>query len=219
MSWIEKKSGTDLRNHYTHLFEASLALALLLMLTAFKVDLRVQEPDQLMVEDQTLVHIDDIVQTKQQEKPPVPPRPEVPAEDPDLDVIEEEDYDFSSDLDLGDQLELPEDPPATTEESEPAPFLAVEKMPQLQGGLSELHKNIQYPDIARKAGIEGKVIIQFVVDEQGKVTQAKVLRGIGAQCDQEALRVLKQAQFTPGIQRGVPVKVKMTLPVIFKLQH
>ena len=81
-----------------------------------------------------------------------------------------------------------------------------------------IQKKIKYPEIARKAGVEGRVIIQFIVNEQGNVSEAAVVRGIGAGCDEEALRVVRKARFTPGRQRGKSVKVKMSLPITFKLK-
>ncbi len=110
-----------------------------------------------------------------------------------------------------------EKPEASVEEA-PQVFVVVENMPELIGGLAALQREIRYPVIAKKAGIEGRVILQFIVDEQGRVTESKVVRGIGGGCDEEALRVVQQARFRPGTQRGKPVKVKMSLPVTFKLR-
>ena len=81
-----------------------------------------------------------------------------------------------------------------------------------------MQQQIRYPQSARQAGIEGRVILQFIVDEQGRVTDTKVIRGISDDCDEEALRVVSQAQFRPGKQRNKNVKVKMSLPVTFKLE-
>jgi len=96
--------------------------------------------------------------------------------------------------------------------------VVVEDEPELIGSLGDLQKQIKYPEMARKAGIEGRVFIQFVVDENGFVTQAKVDKGIGGGCDEEALRVVRQARFTPGKQRNKAVKVRMSLPITFKLK-
>lgn len=96
-------------------------------------------------------------------------------------------------------------------------FVVVEQMPELIGGLASLQREITYPTIAKKAGIEGRVIVQFVVDEEGRPTDPVVVRGIGAGCDEEAVRAAMTTRFEPGRQRGKAVKVKMTLPVTFKL--
>ena len=96
-------------------------------------------------------------------------------------------------------------------------FMIVEQMPELIGGLTSIQKHIKYPHIAKKAGIEGRVFIQFVVDTNGNVVDPVVVRGIGGGCDEEAVRAVSQAKFKPGKQRGQTVKVKMSVPVTFKL--
>ena len=66
-------------------------------------------------------------------------------------------------------------------------------------------------------GIEGRVTVQFIVNEKGEPTNPRVIRGIGGGCDEEALRLVKQARFKPGMQRGVPVRVQYSLPIVFRL--
>ena len=116
-------------------------------------------------------------------------------------------------------LKLPAD--ADTEFNVPGEqddfFVVVEEMPELIGGLTGLLTKIEYPEMARRAGIEGRVIIQFIVSENGDVENARVVRGIGGGADEEALRVVKTAKFKPGYQRGKPVRVQYSLPVVFKL--
>lgn len=96
-------------------------------------------------------------------------------------------------------------------------FVVVEEMPELIGGLSSIQSRIQYPETAKKAGIEGRVIVQFIVNEQGDVTNPEIIRGIGGGCDEEALSAVRQATFKPGKQDGEPVRVQFSLPVQFKL--
>ncbi|MCH8960880.1 MAG: energy transducer TonB [Bacteroidetes bacterium] len=113
---------------------------------------------------------------------------------------------------------LPPPPPLPPEPEEPTQvFVVVEEMPELIGGLAALLREIRYPVIAKRAGVEGRVIVQFIVDEQGRVGESKVVRGIGAGCDEEALRALHTRRFRPGKQRGKAVRVKMSLPVTFRL--
>lgn len=110
-------------------------------------------------------------------------------------------------------------PPEENEEEEEDFFVAVEQMPELKGGMAKLQQCVNYPERARKAGIEGRVIIQFVVSKEGKVEDQKVIRSLGGGADKEALRCVKQAEFEPGRQRGKPVRVQYSLPVIFRLQN
>ncbi|HUM52414.1 MAG TPA: TonB family protein [Chitinophagales bacterium] len=106
---------------------------------------------------------------------------------------------------------------------EPEIFDRAEVMPNFPGGIAELmgflKKNILYPSLARENGLEGKVIVKFYVDTDGTVREPVVLKdGVGGGCADEAIRVIKKMpKWTPGTQRGKPVKVYYTLPVSFKL--
>ena len=108
--------------------------------------------------------------------------------------------------------DLPPPPPAPAEE-----FVVVERMPELIGGLASIQRAVRYPDLAKKAGIEGRVIVQFVVDERGRVVDPVVVRGLGAGCDEAAVRAVSRARFRPGTRHGKPVKVKMSVPITFRL--
>lgn len=94
----------------------------------------------------------------------------------------------------------------------------VEKMPGPIGGMFAIQEKIQYPEIAKRAGIQGRVIIQAFIDENGNVVYAKVLNGIGGGCDEMAIDAVKKTKFNPGIKEGKPVKVQVTIPIVFKLQ-
>lgn len=97
-------------------------------------------------------------------------------------------------------------------------FVVVEQMPVLIGGMGNLQKQVKYPETARQAGIEGRVIVQFIVSETGLVINPKVIRGIGGGCDEAAIEAVKKVTFEPGSQRGVPVPVQFSLPIVFRLQ-
>lgn len=115
-------------------------------------------------------------------------------------------------------IELPVTPPVENKkmEIESPYFVAVEEMPEPIGGLSVIQSKIVYPEIARRAGVEGKVFVLAFVDENGKVTNAEIIKGIGSGCDEAALDAVISTKFKPGIQRGNPVKVKVTIPIVFK---
>ncbi len=115
-------------------------------------------------------------------------------------------------------LPPPVPPTLDPETEENQIFVVVEQMPELIGGLDSIRRKVRYPAVARKAGLEGRVIVQFIVDKEGRVQDATVVRGIGGGCDEEALRVVSEARFRPGKQRGKHVKVKMSVPVTFRLQ-
>jgi protein TonB len=100
---------------------------------------------------------------------------------------------------------------------EPTYFVAVEEMPEPIGGLQKIQSRIEYPEIAKRIGIEGKVFVRAFVDETGTVTNAEVVKGIGAGCDEAALDAVLKTKFNPGKQRGKPIKVQVTVPILFKL--
>jgi TonB family protein len=102
------------------------------------------------------------------------------------------------------------------------PFTVVEEMPSFPGGeearLKFLQDNINYPQIAKESGIQGTIYVSFIVDSKGRISDAKVIRGIGGGCDEEALRIIKSMPvWNPGKQAGRPVKVQFTMPIKFML--
>lgn len=217
MNINRKKPKSDLRKYYTVFLEIGLVAVLLIFIVAMKVEFISDRGDVDLTEEQEVVEMEEIVQTEQQEKPPPPPRPQVPVEVPNDEIIDDQDIDLDADMNLDDPLDMP--PPPEEEEDEEDFFVAVEQMPELKGGLGALQQKINYPERARKAGIEGRVVVQFIVTENGKVEEPRVIRGIGGGCDEEALRVVKQAEFQPGQQRGQPVRVQYSLPIVFRLQN
>lgn len=104
---------------------------------------------------------------------------------------------------------------------EPEIFVVVEDMPEFPGGTDSMRKfiqaNIEYPDSARKHGIQGKVMVEFVIDEEGRLINPKIVKGIGWGCDEEVLRMVRMMpRWNPGKQKGNPVKVRFVLPVKFQ---
>lgn len=199
--------------------QIGLVLALVILIGAFKVNFAPEGDFQVVQVEQEIVQMEEIQQTKQIEKPPPPPKPPVPIEVPDDEVLEDEDLDLDVSLELDEEIiNLPPPPAEEEEEEEPEIFMIVEDMPELIGGLGAIQKKIKYPEIAKKAGVEGRVFVQFVVDTNGNVVDPVVVRGIGAGCDEEAVRAVAGAKFKPGRQRGKAVPVKMSLPITFKLK-
>lgn len=212
-----KKPSADLRKYYTILLEVGLIFALLIFIVAAKVNLKTNQQEVDLTMEQEVVEMEEVERTKQEERPPPPPRPQVPVEVPNDEIIEDVEINLDAELSLDEPLDLP--PPPAEEEEEEDFFVVVEQMPELIGGMAALQKNIRYPEMARKAGIEGRVIVQFIVNENGEVEDPRVIRGIGGGCDEEALRAVQTVKFKPGRQRGQPVRVQYSLPVIFRLQN
>lgn len=92
-----------------------------------------------------------------------------------------------------------------------------EEMPQPVGGLKAIYKFIEYPDIAKRAGVEGKVYVLAFINEQGSVDDVKVVKGIGAGCDEATIEAVRKTKFSPGKSAGKSAKIKMSLQIEFKL--
>ncbi len=109
------------------------------------------------------------------------------------------------------------------EQKEEEVFVVVEEMPEFPGGVAALRKYlataVKYPVIAQENGIQGKVYVNFVVNKDGSVSNAKIARGVDPSLDAEALRVVSTLpKWRPGKQRGAPVRVSYTVPISFKLE-
>ncbi len=223
---IRKTDQANLKKSYPLYIEIGLLAALGLLILAFKADLRADQSFEIDMADQEIVQMEEVKQTKQESAPPPPPRPPVPVEVPNEEILQDDALDLDATLDLNEPVAdlPPPPPPAAPKEEKAAPepepeiFVIVEEMPELIGGLGSIQSKINYPEIAKKAGVEGRVIVQFVVNEQGQVVDPVVVRGIGAGCDEEAIRAVMTAKFKPGKQRGKAVRVKMSLPITFKLK-
>lgn len=159
------------------------------------------------------------------EQPPPPPpkiqQPEI-VEIPDDEVIEEIPIDLDIEITEESVVEEIVMDVAPEEEEVEEIFTIVEEMPSFPGGVSAFHeylrRNLKYSAAARKMGVEGKVFVQFVVDKEGKISDVKAIRGIGAGLDEEAVRVVKNSPaWIPGRQRGNAVKTRVVIPINFAL--
>jgi protein TonB len=96
-------------------------------------------------------------------------------------------------------------------------FTVVEKMPEIKGGIQSIYEHIEYPALAVKSGIEGKVFVKFIVDENGNVSKPEILKDIGGGCGEAVMNGIVNVKFTPGENSGKKVKVYYTLPVNFSM--
>lgn len=209
-----KLPSRDLHRYHFILKEFGIICSLLICIAAFKIELPSNAPNtdlKATTPDDAIVIDVPITVQKNQVKPLKPmlfveaPTDEI-IEDP---ILEFPDFDAPSALPM-----LP--PDEEVEEDDFVLFLPI--MPEIKGGQQELYSKIKYPKQAQRAGIEGRVIVQFIVDEEGRVTKPQIIRGLGHGLDEEVLRVLQLIRFKPGIQNGKFVKVKMTQAVKFTLE-
>jgi protein TonB len=212
-----KNPIADLRATYKRVLEISIIISLAILIFAFKFFPHLQDKGMTLEGPQELFTVEDIQQTKQENRPPPPPKPPIPIEAPADDVLEDIEIE-DTEIDFEAEIEAPPPPPKEEIEEEPTYFVAVEEMPGPIGGIKAIQEKIIYPEIAKRAGVEGKVYVLAFVNEQGEVTKAQIIKGIGAGCDEAALDAVLKTKFTPGKQRGKAVKVQVSIPIIFKLK-
>ncbi len=225
---IKRKHQNRLEyKHKTTLFKAiGLCIALILVIGAF--EWKFYESDSMVDLGSLTTEFEEIVEIPLTQQPPPPP-PKVQVanllEVPDIVEIEQE-IELSLDVEVTEESSLEEvvyEEVEIMEEVAEEIFQFVEQSPEPVGGLKAFYayiaKNLTYPAQARRSRVEGKVYLQFVVRKDGSITDIKVLKGIGFGCDKEAIKVLESApKWKPGKQRGVPVNVHMSIPIIFLLK-
>jgi protein TonB len=224
----KKYQGADLDRIKPLTLSFSLTITMLMVVLAFEWK-TYDKPDvkAILRSSNTFEEMTEVPQT---EIPPPPPpvlqQPRI-VEVPDEEEIKD-DIKVEFDIDVTDKTVIQEitviEIPKIEEPEEEADkiFLVVEQTATPKGGMEAFYKyigsNIRYPAQARRMGIEGKVFVEFVVDRDGSLTQFTVVKGIGAGCDEEAIRVLKSAPpWNPGKQRGKPVRQRMVIPILFRL--
>jgi protein TonB len=209
--FLKKTPEADLRAQYPKNLEIGLVAALAFLVLAFYFTPSFGEGFELEKNVDITVEVEDIPQTKIDTAPPPPARPSIPVASDDEDIPEDETLDDSIF-----EFDSPQDlapPPPPEEEEEVVPFFKVSKKP-------EVIKKVQpeYPDLARRAGIEGKVVCKIVVGKDGLVKSATVIKSI-PMLDDAALAAVKQWVFSPGEQRDRKVQVNMTVPIDFRLKN
>ncbi len=216
-----KTPNADIAKNYKRNFMISVAATLILLIIIFRVQFNPEAGMQVEEVEREVIQMEDIIQTEQEHQPPPPERPRTPEVVPDDQIVEDEIFDFEGDIDDG-PGDLPPPPPPPEEEEEEEEleyFEVVEDMPEIIGGMDALYDVLEYPEMARRAGVEGTVAVRFIVDEQGNVINPEIMRGVGAGLDEAALNAVQQVSFNPGRQRGRPVPVRFTIQIRFQLDR
>jgi len=213
---LKKNPKFDLKLKYQRTFEIGLIISLALLIVSFKYMPRNSHEKIKTEGPQELINVEDVEATKQETAPPPPPKPPIPIEAPSDDVLD--DIEINS-TELDENAYVPPPPPPVVEkEEDPVFFVAVEQMPEPIGGIAAIQRKIVYPEIARRAGVQGRVFVKAFVDETGRVTKVTLIKGIGAGCDEAAMKAVRETRFKPGKQRGKAVKVQVSIPILFKIQ-
>jgi len=237
---IKKSSKADLEGGKTLCFLMGAVIGLAVLFVGFEwgtTELRISTSEgiaDIFIEDQ-------IEMTTQEEEVPPPPPPPAP---PQQEVVAEVLQIVEDNVDVGQQILMSTEdsqreaqtqtyvaPAAIAvtaaveeEEEEQKIFVIVEKQPEFPGGMTAMNaflsSNIKYPVVAQENGIFGRVTCSFVVNVDGSIVDIEVIRGVDPSLDKEAMRVIStMPRWTPGEQRGRPVRVRFTLPVQFRLNQ
>lgn len=223
----KKTKEANLETNRPLFLQLGLVIVLAIVLIAFEWTTRPAKESSLEFLDEDIGEEEMVQITRQQEQQPPPPPP--PPQVIEVLNIVEDDVELDDQLELddmeGDQdLEFDFMPVEEEEAGEEEVFIIVEDMPKFKGGDQNafrtwIQQNLRYPEIAAENGISGRVFVQFAVNSKGMVVDAKVIRGVDPALDKEALRVVNSSpKWEPGKQRGKPVKVQFTFPIVFVLQ-
>lgn len=225
---IKKTEHADLDKKELFFFSISLFITMLLIWFAFEW----KQYDKPIVElisrnSNTFEEMLDVPATE------IPPQPEVVIQQPRLVEVPDEqelkeEIKFVFDVEVTEDTKIQEvvatvEAPVIDEHSEEI-FSIVEENAEPKGGMAGFYQyvgtQIKYPAQARRMRVEGKVFVEFVIGKDGKITDVVAVKGIGAGCDEEAVRIIQNSPaWKPGKQRGKPVRQRMVLPIIFKLAN
>jgi len=213
---MRQSPSTELKLNYRKFLELGLIISLSLHILGFQLFKKVEVKKKIQGGTLEIIQVTDIPQTQQQKQQQAPARPSVPIASEDEDLPEDETIDLT-DWDMDDDVAPP--PPPPEDDDEAIVFVPYDEPPQPVGGFVAIQKKLVYPEIARKAGVEGRVIIWARVDEKGNVVNTKVQKSLGPNgCDEAAVEAIKSVQWRPAKQRDRAVKVWIAVPVDFKLR-
>ncbi len=228
---VKKSPKASLENKRLLFAEIGFIVALLAVWGAFSYSTKEKSVSSLIDVNQD-IEVEEMVPITQETPPPPPEAPKIPLLSDQIDIVDDDikvDDDMFMNLEdnanlgveITDYVEQVEEEQV---EEEAIPFQLVEEKPKFQGGDANefskwVNSKLVYPEIAKENGVQGRVVLQFTVNPDGSVSGVKVLRGVDASLDKEAVRVVSSSpKWTPGKQRDRAVKVTYTFPVIFQLR-
>ena len=227
---VKKTPKASLENKRLLFTEIGFVVALVAVLFAFNYSSKEKQVATLEAEA-AAVEVEDMIPITQETPPPPPEAPKIPVLSDQIDIVEDDikvDDNFMSledDANLGVEImDYVEEVKEEVVEEEAIPFQLVEEKPSFNGGDANefskwVNSKLQYPEIAKENGVQGRVTLQFTVNPDGSVSNVKVLRGVDSSLDKEAVRVVSMSpKWKPGKQRDRAVKVTYTFPVIFQLR-
>ncbi|MCR5140832.1 MAG: energy transducer TonB [Bacteroidaceae bacterium] len=227
---VKKSKSANLENKKGTWVLMGLVTVFALLFVAFEWTQHEKKYDGDILDAGDIILEEEVIPITMPEKKTVPPPPQAVTQAEVLNIVEDdaeiEETTLVSNEDQAVFVEVTDDVPVVVEEVEEEQeiFQVVENMPEFPGGtqalLQYLKKNIKYPTICQEQGIQGRVVVQFVVNKDGSIVDPEVIKPVNPYLDKEALRVVStMPKWKPGEQRGKPVRVKFTLPVQFKLSN
>ncbi len=220
----KKPEKADLSKKSALFFSFGLLATMALVLMAF--EWKSYEDSLIDLQGKNTNIFEEMLEVPPTEQPPpaapIIQQPQI-VEVPDEEEIKE-DLNLKFDVEVTEETKVEEVVVAPVEEKENVDevFSVVEESAEPKGGMPAFYKyvgeKIKYPAQARRMGVEGRVFVQFVVNRDGTIVEVTAIKGIGAGCDEEAVRIVQSAPaWKPGKQRGKAVRQKMVIPIIFKL--
>jgi protein TonB len=205
----------SLRLDYQRVLELGLVISLGLNIILMQISKKLEVSSNIEKLALDVIRVEDVPQTQQQKQEHAPARPTVPIASEDENLPEDETIDFD-DWEIDDAAPPP---PPPEEDDEAIVFVPYDEPPEPVGGFAAIQSRLKYPEIARKAGVEGRVLVYAQVDEQGEVIRTRVIQSLGPNgCDEAAEAAIKSVKWKPAKQRDRSVKVWIAVPVDFKLR-
>ncbi|WP_296619782.1 energy transducer TonB [Marivirga sp.] len=210
-------------------FNIGLVLAISLCFIAFEFKVFINEEEKVDFPDDEIVIFlnDDVIRTSQLPKP-LPKKLPEPKGDVNIVEVEEltkpdekkEEVDIDDLINPGEEFKMPEE---KVEDNTPYDPFALEVKPKFGGGMDAFYEYvanaIEYPSFEQRQNIQGRVVLSFIIEKDGSLSQVEILKGVSAGIDKEAIRVIENApKWEAGRQRGQAVRVKMTIPIYFQLR-
>ena len=213
---MKKNPKTDLKLQYKKVLELGLIVSLILHVFLMQGYKKIKIKAAKTAHKLEAIQVEEIPQTEQEKAAPAPSRPTVPIASEDEDLPEDETIDFT-DLDI--EAEPPPPPPPPEIDEDMPIFIPHDEPPEPIGGYEAIQSKLVYPEIARKASIEGKVVIQAKIGVDGKVNKTVIVISLGPNgCDEAAAAAINAVKWKPAMQRDRPVEVWVAVTVDFRLK-
>ncbi len=213
-----KFANKEFKSRYQRNFELSLVLSLVFLIAVFQGWKQFEHEANVVIPEFDKPIYAENIRTVYPQKIPKPSRPAIPVEtdDPDvpIDATIEGNSKFITNI-------VPPPPPFNPEKEkiDNDPFISYDEPPTPVGGFMAIQRKVVYPEIARKAGVEGRVVVKCLIDERGNVIETQILQSLGNNgCDEAAITAVRSVKWKAAMQRDKPVKVWISVPITFRLK-